>query len=229
MQAGVRHHGKTTRSWLAPGDGKLSFTQSSRLHINCRPAPRLAVPIMQPIQRNQRRSVCGLRPRLPALCRARAFSMLELLIVFLIMGILTAVAAPTFFDSLLFHRVESAARRVKADLELARMQARLTSATQTVMFSNSTYTISNLKSLDSPNAAYNVDLKKEPYQLNSATANFNGNQSVTFDGYGIPSSGGTVVLATKAHQCTVTLNGTTGDVTFTSNHSGGRTAAVAGS
>ena len=37
------------------------------------------------------------------------------------MGILTAVAAPTFFDSLLFHRVESAARRVKADLELAQL------------------------------------------------------------------------------------------------------------
>ena len=29
----------------------------------------------------------------------------------MIMSILTAVAAPTFFDSLLFHRVETAARR----------------------------------------------------------------------------------------------------------------------
>ena len=60
--------------------------------------------------------------------RRCAFTFIELVIVLLVMGILTAVAAPKFFDSLLFHRVESAARRVKADLELARTQARLTSA-----------------------------------------------------------------------------------------------------
>ena len=88
------------------------------------------------------------------------------------MGILTAVAAPTFFDSLLFHRVESAARRVKADLELARTQARLTSASQSVTFANSAYTLSNTKSLDKPNAIYTVDLTKQPYSLDSATANF---------------------------------------------------------
>ena len=47
----------------------------------------------------------------------RAFTIIELVIVVLIMSIFAAVAAPTFLDSLLFHRVESAARRVKADLD----------------------------------------------------------------------------------------------------------------
>ena len=70
----------------------------------------------------------------PSFAGAGAFSILELLIVALVMSILAAVATPTFFDSLLFHRVESAARRVKADLELARMQARLTSASQSISF-----------------------------------------------------------------------------------------------
>ena len=47
-------------------------------------------------------------------------------------------------------------------------------------------------------------------------------------GTATPSSGGTVVLTIKSHSCTVTLNATTGDVTITSSHSGGRTAQVAG-
>lgn len=165
----------------------------------------------------------ALRPR-----RRCAFTIIELVIVLMIMGILTAVTAPKFFDSLLFHRVESAARRVKADLELARTQARLTSASQSITFASSAYTLSNTKSLDKPGAIYSVDLKKEPYSLDSATPSFSNAAAVSFDGYGTPSSGGTVVLVAKSHTCTVTLNGTTGDVTITSSHSGGRTAQVAG-
>src|SRR3954451_11139261 len=80
--------------------------------------------------------------------RMRAFSIFELVIVCFIMSILAAVAGPKFYDSLLFHRVESAARRVKADLELARSQARLSSASQTITFVNSVYTLANVKSLD---------------------------------------------------------------------------------
>lgn len=157
------------------------------------------------------------------------FTIFELVVVLLIMGIFTAVTAPTFFDSMLFHRVESAARRVKADLELARSQARLTSATQTVTFTNSTYTISNTKNLDNPNYLYYVDLTKQPYVLDSAIANFSNLSKVSFDGYGTPSSGGTVVLKAKTHTCTVTVDATTGSVTITSSHSAGRTAQVTGS
>lgn len=145
------------------------------------------------------------------------------------MAILAAVAAPTFFDSLLLHRVESAARRVKADLELARTQARVTSATQSITFANSAYTLSNTKNLDKPGTVYSVDLTKQPYSLDSATANFSNLATVSFNGYGMPSSAGTVVVVAKAHSCTVTLNGTTGDVTITSSHSGGRTTQVPGS
>jgi type II secretion system protein H len=161
--------------------------------------------------------------------RRRGFTIFELVVVLLIMGIFTAVTAPTFFDSMLFHRVESAARRVKADLELARTQARLTSATQSLTFSNSTYTISNTKSLDKPGSLYYVDLTKQPYLLDSAVPNFSSAATVSFDGYGTPSSGGTVVLKAKTHTCTVTVDATTGSVTITSSHSGGRTAQVTGS
>jgi prepilin-type N-terminal cleavage/methylation domain-containing protein len=158
----------------------------------------------------------------------RAFSMIELVIVILIMSIFSAVAAPKFLDSLLFHHVESAVRRVKADIDYARQRARLTSTTQTVTFTGSTYTVSGMKSLDLNSSTYTVNLTRTPYALDSATANFGGSQVLTFDGYGSPTSGGTVVLTAKAHQCTLTVDGVTGNTTFTSSHPGGGSAVESG-
>jgi prepilin-type N-terminal cleavage/methylation domain-containing protein len=157
-----------------------------------------------------------------------AFSLIELVIVLMLMGIVAAVAVPTFFDSLLFHRVESAARRVKADLELARNTARLTSASQTITFNNAarTYALSAaIKDLDRPNQTYTVDLSKSPYKLNTLTAVFGGTAVITFDGYAKPSVAGSVIVQIDAnHKATVTLDGTTGQVTITSNQSRGRSA-----
>ena len=154
----------------------------------------------------------------PAQCR-RAVTIIELVIVVMVMSIMAAVAMPSFLDSLLFHRVESAARRVKADIELTRHTARLTSAAQSMTFANTTYTLSAaMKALDRPGDTYFVDLAAPPYEVSSVTANFNATTAVSFDGYGSPSSGGTVVLALKGHQCTLTLNGATGEVSIASSH-----------
>jgi type II secretory pathway pseudopilin PulG len=148
--------------------------------------------------------------------------MVELVIVVMIMSIMTAVAAPAFFESLLYHRVESAAHRLKADLELARHTARLKSAAQTITFTAGTYTFSaGVKGFDAPSGIYSVALGGPPFELDSVIANFGGTNVLTFDGYGKPNSGGTVVLALQGHQCTLTVNGTTGDVSITSLHTRG--------
>lgn len=170
----------------------------------------------------------------PALSRGgviacpRAFTIIELTIVILIMSIFAAVTAPAFLDSLLFHRVETAARRVKGDIDYARQRARLTSASQTVAFTGASYTLSGAKSLDNPTKTYTINLQTSPYSLDSATANFAGMQTISFDGYGTPSSGGTVVIMAKTHQCTVTVNSVTGTTSISSNHTSGGTAQVAG-
>ena len=81
---------------------------------------------------------------------------------------------------------------------MTRQRARLTSTAQTVIFANSTYTVSGIKNLDQPSNTYTVNLLTSPYSLDSAVANFGGSQTLTFDGYGSPSSGGTVVVTAKA-------------------------------
>jgi prepilin-type N-terminal cleavage/methylation domain-containing protein len=155
--------------------------------------------------------------RSSASVRPRAFTIIELVIVIMITSIFAAVAAPAFLDSLLFHRVESAARRVKSDIDYQRQRARLTSTAQSVTFAASTYTLSGAKSLNDPTQVYSVNLRQSPYSLDSATANFASTQVLTFDGYGTPSSGGTV-----------TVNGTTGTTTITSSHGNGGMAQVNG-
>jgi Tfp pilus assembly protein FimT len=153
--------------------------------------------------------------------------LVELVVVVLVMSIFAAVAVPTFVDSLLFHRVESAARRFKADLELVRHTARLTSSTQTLTVVGLTYSASTgVADFDHPGETYVLDLTKPPHKLDTLTANFGGLPSISYDGYGKPSSGGTVILQAKGCGCTLTLDAVTGEITITSNHTRSRTAAA---
>jgi Tfp pilus assembly protein FimT len=157
----------------------------------------------------------------------RAFSMIELGIVVLIMSILAAVSAPAFLDSLLYHRVETAARRVKADLNYARQRARLTSTSQTVTFTGGSYTLVGAKSMENPSNAYTVNLQKSPYSLDTVTASFANAQTITFDGYGAPASGGTVLLGAKTHTATITVDAN-GAVAIVSSQPSGTAAMVTG-
>ncbi len=187
---------------------------------------------MRTISTRPKRDACRLRSRICTDPRSRAcrsaFSIVELTIVVMILGVLAAVAVPTFFDSLLFHQVESAARRMKSDLELARQTARLTSTTQSLSFTGPAYVLSSgIRSLDNPLDDYVVDLSAAPFYLERITADFSGDNAVSFDGYGAPTSGGTIELELKSLKCTVTLDEVTGQVTINSGHSDGRTAKVA--
>jgi type II secretory pathway pseudopilin PulG len=138
--------------------------------------------------------------------------MAEMVIVVMIMGIATAVAAPAFLNSLAYHRLEAAAQRVRVDIELARHTARLTSTTQSITFAGTTYTMSaGSNHMDSPTAPYVVKLGDSPFEVESVTANFNNGQVVSFNGYGAPAASGTVVLTANGRSATVTVDANTGN------------------
>jgi prepilin-type N-terminal cleavage/methylation domain-containing protein len=96
---------------------------------------------------------------------ARAgFTIMELAVVLLVMGIVAAAAVPSYYVSLQFHELETAARRVVLDLEQVRHVARSRSETQTLTFDSDTvYTLSSgIKSLKSAGEVYRVDLAGPP-------------------------------------------------------------------
>ena len=123
-------------------------------------------------------------------------SLIELVVVMLVLGILAAAAGPRFANSIVQYRAQAAARRVAADLNFARRNAITTSTPRTVDFdlTNNLYTLAGIKDPDHPAMDYQVTLSNTGYPASVAAADFNGNPTVTFDIFGRPDSGGTVLV-----------------------------------
>jgi prepilin-type N-terminal cleavage/methylation domain-containing protein len=140
------------------------------------------------------------------------FTLMEMVIVTLILGIFTTVAAGRFAKSLSYHRADSAAQRVRADLELARHRARMSSRGQSVKFMplDNAYLLPGIPDLDHSASDYRVDLSLPPHSASIVSADFGGLADVTFDGYGVPTSGGTVVVQSGPFQKTISVDPTTG-------------------
>jgi prepilin-type N-terminal cleavage/methylation domain-containing protein len=146
-----------------------------------------------------------------------AFSLVELVVVLMIMGIMAAVAAPTFYRSLDQQRLESAARRVKQDLEQLRQTARTLSKTETLTATSGTAYVlsSDVQNVDHKTQSYAVDLAAAPYYVSSISTSSGFPAQVSFDGYGTTTVSGNIVLQMGGYSRTVTLNPTTGQATVT--------------
>ncbi len=144
--------------------------------------------------------------------RTAGFTLVELVIVIMILGIMAAVAVPRYADALSKHRVDAAARRIEADLELARRRAKITSTSQSVQFDAgaSRYLLPGVPSRDHPASAYQVDLAKPPYSASIASADFGGDAEIRFNGYGYPDSAATIVVRSGKHQRTIVVDPDTG-------------------
>lgn len=142
---------------------------------------------------------------------------MELMVVLLVMGIVAAVATPTFYASLQYHEIETAARRLVLDLEHVRHSARIKSQPQKLTFTGDmTYTLSpGIASLKGSSQTYSVDLSQTPYGLEDVTLNLGGATEISFDGFGNASVGGTIVLVLGNQTRTITLNNSNGHIKFT--------------
>lgn len=135
-------------------------------------------------------------------------TLIELVIVLLIVGILTAVAAPKYQAALAHYRVNAAAGRVAADLRMVGAYARQASLAQTVKFNLAadSYAATSMPDLNDPNATYAVALRSSEYVADIVSASFSGSAVVKFNIYGRPHATGSVVVASGPLQRTIQVD-----------------------
>lgn len=142
----------------------------------------------------------------------KAFSLLEIVLVLAILAILVAMAAPRYGTAVARYQAEMAARRVVADLALSRSRARITSTQHTVAFTPAAdqYQLPGVADLKNSAADYLVDLSARPYHADLLSADFGGDGTVVFDGYGKPDSSGQVIVQVGDIQKIIALDQDTG-------------------
>ena len=145
----------------------------------------------------------------------RGFSLIELVITVLVLGIIAAAAGPRYADSLSRFRLAAAAKRVSDDLNYARDEAMSQGFEQKVIFvtASNSYSMANVPHPDSPGLAYSVDLSSTQYPVSLVAVNFNGAETVTFDIHGRPDTGGTVTVDSDGYQQVIDVDSATGVAT----------------
>lgn len=129
-----------------------------------------------------------------------------------IIGVLAAIAVPRFANASARSRINSAANRVAADLELARKYAIHSSTPQTVTFNGNSYEISGMRSPDRSTSSYNVDLSADPYRAQIVSVNLGSDSQISFDIYGNADSGGVVSINVADMIRKVRVNPMTGKI-----------------
>ncbi|MDP1797174.1 MAG: prepilin-type N-terminal cleavage/methylation domain-containing protein [Planctomycetaceae bacterium] len=141
------------------------------------------------------------------------FTLPEVLIAVLLMSILSAIALPRWSASLQQQRVIQAANRVAADLTRAQSAAYGSSAPKTVTFTvgTSQYLVSGIAPLHRGTGAYIVVLTDDPYRCTLVSVwGQTGTQTITFNGYGLPDKGGSIIVAAAGIQKTIVVDAATG-------------------
>lgn len=153
--------------------------------------------------------------RQPATNRKRsAFSLVDLTLTALILGIVAAVATPRFASAVQYYQVDAAARRIEADINYVQSSARLTNRVCSLTFATSqpSYTTNGVAHLDNSGRDYSVDLAAIGYPV-TLQVNLNGGRSVTYTPQGNPRAGSPLTTLSTA-SVTVTSGSQTRTVTI---------------
>jgi prepilin-type N-terminal cleavage/methylation domain-containing protein len=144
------------------------------------------------------------------------FSLFELLFVISIIAIVAAIAVPKYGRSVARYRAECAARRVAADLALAKSTAKAVSADRSITFNTvaGSYTLASVRHLDHRTEPYTVTLIDAPYHADIYYADFGGAPQAVFDMYGAPKWSGKVVVRVGEFEQTVSLSRDDGEITI---------------
>ena len=133
---------------------------------------------------------------------ARAFTLVELAVVLVVLGVLAGIAVPRYANFQAHQRVRAAVGRVYADLALAQRQAKFSSSSQTVTFDTAadSYTLDGMPHPDFSGIDYTVRLSQPPYEVKILAAAFGGDKQLVFNGFGEPDSAGSLVIQVGDYQ-----------------------------
>ncbi len=139
------------------------------------------------------------------------FSLLELVIIVAIIATLGAIAAPRYASALDRYHADATARRIVADLELARATARNTSASVTITFDPALNTYEmTVDSLDHPGSNATLVLSDAPYRSDLVATGLGGDDELVFDGFGAPDAGGVILIQCGSESRMIAVDDETG-------------------
>lgn len=144
--------------------------------------------------------------------RRGAFSLVEMVMVVAVISVVAAIAVPRFSGAIARRRLESASTRIVQDIALARQHARLISGDVKISFTKkqAMYSIDKLPDPNAPGSMYSVDLHDAPYHVTGWAAKFDVNEDVTFDMYGTPNKGGSILIRIGGESKTINIDVDTG-------------------
>ena len=115
-----------------------------------------------------------------------AFSMIELVMVVLILGVIVTIAAPRFADAGSGRRLSSGAKIIQRDIETIQLRAKATSKKHTIVFypSRNTYMAFEGTSIEKDAVVLVRELAEEPLGLELNRTNIGDNQDIVISGFG---------------------------------------------
>jgi len=141
-----------------------------------------------------------------------AFTLIELALVLVILGIFAAVLAPRYGDAIARSRVDAAADRVIAELGRAGERARASGVGWTVWMDVTTERLwwTETDDFQPFSADFGVDLGAEPYRTDLSWASIGGSPKADFDPFGRPTRDGVIVITHGDTGRTITVASDTG-------------------
>lgn len=157
------------------------------------------------------------KPRASTRRQRAGLTLLDVVITVLLMAIVATVAQGRFSRSLARWQASFLAQRIAADIESVRQAARATSTSKSITFDtvNKTYTLAGVPNPDRKSATFVVSMTGYAPAAAFGTVNLGGDTTLSFNGFGYPDSGGTIVVIVGESTSTVTVDAATGNTTIT--------------